>query len=223
MDSRASSILKRALYGLVALLAFVYGSKYHKRESRKDAIVAEMRTLVSEASFYRAVSEKDARTTFLRGIALLHEAKRLGMEPAAVFNGVFENKDAKTADEGEFEDYPTREKLARESLTRAYQHAGQLGLLAGPEEVAALAQGELPQTATRSAIICVIDPAIAPGLEKVVPNFELRPFDNKNAAPSETDIAAARKLATDLASSQIIDRETEAKINQHFRPKEPAK
>lgn len=223
MDPRVANILKWALYGAVALLAFVYGSKYHKREGRKDAIVAELRTLVSEASFYRAISDKEARTTYLRGIALLSEAKRLGLEPAEVFNRVFEQKDGKSEDNDEFDNYPSREKLARETLTRAFQHAGQLGLLAGPEEVAALSRGELPQTSPKSAIICVIDPAISPGLEKVVPNFELRPFDNKNAAPSDTDIAAARNLATDLASSQIIDRETETKIHQHFRPKEPKK
>jgi hypothetical protein len=224
MDPRVAAILKWALYGLIAFMTFIFVSRHHKRETRKDEIVADMRGLVSEASFYRAISEKDARTTFLRGIALLYDAKQLGMEPAAVFNRVFEREDKdKSASGDEFEDYPSREKLARESLTRAYQHAEQLGLLAGPEEVAALRQGELPSTPVRTAIICVIDPAISPGLEKVVPNFELRPFDNKNAAPNDTDIAAARNLATALVSSQIIDRETEEKIHRHFRPKEEAK
>lgn len=220
MDPRVSAILKWALYGLLAFVTFIYVSRYHKRETRKDEIVADMHALVSEASFYRAMTEKDARTTFLRGIALLYDAKQLGMESSDVFNRVFDTKDKdKSSVSDEFNDYPSREKLARETLTRAYQHAGQLGLLAGPQEVAALRQGELPSTATRSAIICVIDPAVAPGLEKVVANFELRPYDNKNATPNETDIAAARNLANDLVSSQIIDRETETKIQQHFRPK----
>jgi hypothetical protein len=221
MDPRVSAILKWALYALVAFMTFIYVSRHHKRSTRKDEIVTDMRALVSEASFYRAVTEKDARTTFLRGISLLYDAKQLGMDPPAVFDGVFKKDKDKSGGGGEFEDYPTREKLARETLDRAYVHAEQLGLLAGPEEVAALRQGELPGTPVRSAIICVIDPAIAPGLEKVVPNFELRPLDNKNAAPNDTDIAAARNLATALVSSQIIDRETETKIHQHFRPKEP--
>ncbi|MCW1926324.1 hypothetical protein OKA05_27465 [Luteolibacter arcticus] len=220
MDPRVAAILKWTLYGVLALATFIYVSRYQKREKRKDQIVADMRGLVSEASFYRAMTEKDARTTFLRGIALLHDAKQLGEDPTVVFNRVFDDKENKSDSDDEFDDYPSREKLARETFNRAYQHAGQLGLLAGPEEVAALRQGELPGTPARSAIICVIDPAVAPGLEKVVPNFELRPFDNKNAAPNDTDIAAARNLASDLASSQIIDRETESKINLHFRPKE---
>jgi hypothetical protein len=220
MDPRVANILKWALYGLLAFMTFIYVSRYHKREARKDEIVADMRGLVSEASFYRAMTEKDARTTFLRGIALLYDAKQLGMDSSDVFNRVFEAKEKDKSSVGdEFTDYPSREKLARETLTRAYQHAGQLGLLAGPQEVAELRQGGLPSTGTRSAIICVIDPAVAPGLEKVVPNFELRPFDNKNATPNDTDIAAARNLASDLVSSQIIDRETETRINQHFRPK----
>lgn len=221
MDPRVSAILKWAVLGLFVFVTFIYISRYTKREKRKDEIVAEMRGLVSEASFYRALTEKDARTTFLRGISLIYDAKQLGMDQADVFDGVFskEGKD-KSSSADEFENYPSREKLARETYSRAYQHADQLGLLAGPEEVAGLRQGELPPTPVRSAIICVIDPAISPGLEKVVPNFELRPFDNKNATPNDTDIAAARNLASDLASSQIIDRETETKINLHFRPKE---
>jgi hypothetical protein len=224
MDPRVAAILKWALYGLVAFMTFIYVSRYHKRETRKDDLVSDMRSLVSEASFYRAVTEKDARATFLRGIALLDDAKQLGMDPADVFNGVFKSEDKKKDAVGnEFEDYPSREKLARETLTRAYEHAKQLGLVAGKQEVAALRQGELPSTPTRTAIVCMIDPAVSPGLEKVVANFELRPFDNKNAAPNDTEIASARNLASDLASSQIIDRETETKIHQHLRPKEPKK
>jgi hypothetical protein len=221
MDPRVSAILKWALYGLVAFMSFIYISRYHKRETRKDEIISDMRGLVSEASFYRAMTEKDARTTFLRGIALLDDAKQLGMDSAAVFTGVFDPEDKEKGSSDEFDNYPSREKLARETLTRAYQHAGQLGLLAGKEEVAALRQGELPSTPVRTAIICVIDPAISPGLEKVVANFELRPFDNKNATPNDTDIASARNLASDLATSQIIDRDTETKIHQHLRPKQP--
>jgi hypothetical protein len=220
MDPRVASILKWALYLLVAFMSFIYISRYHKRETRKEEIVSDMRGLVSEASFYRAMTEKDARTTFLRGIALLEDAKQLGMDQAAVFNGVFDPEDKAKDTSDEFENYPSREKLARETLTRAYEHAKQLGLLAGKEEVAALRQGELPSTPVRTAIICVIDPAVSPGLEKVVPNFEFRPFDNKNATLNDTDIAAARNLASDLATSQIIDRETERKIHQHLRPKE---
>jgi hypothetical protein len=222
MDPRVVAILKWALYGLVAFMTFIYVSRYHKRETRKDEIVSDMRGLVSEASFYRAMTEKDARSTFLRGIALLEDAKQLGMDPVDVFNGVFKPEDRKKDSIGnEFEDYPTREKLARETLTRAYEHAKQLGLLAGKQEVSALRQGELPATSVRTAIICLIDPAVSPGLEKVVANFELRPSDNKNATLNDTDIATARNLASDLASSQIIDRETETKIHQHLRPKEP--
>jgi len=221
MDPRVVSILKWALYGVIALMTFVFFSRYTKREKRKDEIVTDMRSLVSEGSFYRAITEKDARTSFLRGIALLYDANKLEMDPAEVFSRVFEKKDkAKTLAGDEFVDFPSREKLARETFIRSYQHAEQLGLLAGPEEVAALRQGEIPNTPVRTAIIFVIDPAISPGLEKVVPNFELRPFDNKNATPNDTEVAAARNLAADLANSRIIDRETETKITLHFRPKE---
>ncbi|MCW1885724.1 hypothetical protein OKA04_13370 [Luteolibacter flavescens] len=221
MDPRVAAILKWTVYGLLAFVTFIYVSRYHKRETRKDELVAEMRAQVSEASFYRAMTEKDARTTFLRSIAIIDDAKKLGVEPTVFFDTVFGTKKEDPGAGEEFENYPSREKLARETLMRGYLHAEQLGMLAGPKEVAALRRGDLPETPARTAIICVIDPAISPGLEKVVPNFELRPFDNKNATPNDTDIASARNLATDLSSSMIIDRETETKINEHFRPKKP--
>jgi hypothetical protein len=219
MDPRVATILKWAVFAVIALTGFSYLSKYQKRSNRKEALASEMRTLVSEASFYRAVSEKDAQATFLRGIAAIDEAKSLGLEPGDFFDVVFKKEDKKS-DLDEFDDYPSREKLARESLTRGYQHAGQLGLLAGPDELAALKEGRLPEVSPKAAIVHVITPEVSPGIEKVVANFELRRADPTSAAPTDLEIAAARNLASDLYSSQIIDREAEARITQHFRPKE---
>jgi hypothetical protein len=57
----------------------------------------------------------------------------------------------------------------------------------------------------------------------VVPNFELKPGDLKKEAPTDLEIAAARNLAGDLYSAQIIDREAEKRISEHFRPPPPKK
>jgi hypothetical protein len=221
MDPRVAAILKWALLGVIALFGFTQISKYRKTSSRKESLAAEMRTLVSEASFYRAVGEEDARATFLRGIAVLNDAKSLGLEPGDFFDLVFKAEE-KEKDGGlaEFEDYPSREKLARETMTRGYQHATQLGLLAGPDEIEKLKEGKLPDVSPKAQIIRVIDPAVSPGLEKVVPNLELRRADAAEAPPTDVEIAAARNLAADLYGAQIIDREAEQRITLHFRPKD---
>ena len=61
MDPRVASILKLAVFAVLALVAFSFGSKHYKKSQRKAALVDEMRTLVSEASFYRSLSEDGAR------------------------------------------------------------------------------------------------------------------------------------------------------------------
>ena len=223
MDPRVATILKWAVFGIIAIFCFSLFSKYQKRTKREAALVGEMRTLVSEASFYRAISENDARATLLRGISLLEDAKAIGLAPPDFFDVVFKKGKKDKLSMNEFEDYPSREKLARETFIRAYQHATQLGLLAGPDEIEALKEGKLPVVSPKATIVTVIDPAVSPGLEKVVPNLEFRLADQTVETPSDVDIAAARNLATDLYSAQIIDREAEARISQHFRPKEEKK
>ena len=85
----------------------------------------------------------------------------------------------------------------------------------------AVAAGMLPELDPPVTIACVIDPAISPGIEKIVPNFELRPAGAKAEKPTDVEIAAARNLAADLYSARIIDYEAEKRISAHFRPPEP--
>jgi hypothetical protein len=221
MDPRVVTTLKLAVFAVLALVALSFGSKHYKKFNRKAALVNEMRTLVSEASFYRSLTEADARATLLRGVAKIEEAKSLGMEPTEYFDLVFKREKGKDEASDEFEDFPAREKLAKETLLRAHQHAVQLKLVETPEALQELAQGNMPDVAPKPVIAFLIDPAISPGLEKVVPNFDILPGDLKKEAPTDLEIAVARNLATDLYSAQIIDRDAEKRITEHFRPPPP--
>ena len=221
MDPRVATTLKLAIFAVLALVALSFGSKHYKKFNRKAALVNEMRTLVSEASFYRSLTETDARAVMLRGVAKIEEARSLGMEPTEYFDRVFKREKGKDEASDEFEDFPAREKLARETLLRAHQHAVQLKLVDTPEACKDLEEGKLPDVSPKPVIAYLIDPAISPGLEKVVPNFDLLPGDLKKEAPTDLEIAVARNLAMDLYSAQIIDREAEKRITEHFRPTPP--
>jgi len=146
------------------------------------------------------------------------EANSLGMEPSQYFDLVFKREKGKDEASDEFEDFPAREKLARETLLRAHQRAVQLKLIETPEALQELTQGNMPDIAPKPVIAFIIDPAISPGLEKVVPNFDILPGDLKKEAPTDLEIAVARNLAGDLYSAQIIDRDAEKRITAHFRP-----
>lgn len=218
MDPRVATVLKLAIFAVLALVVFSFGSKHYKKFKRKEALVAEMRTLVSEASFYRSLTEADARGVLLKGIAKVEEARSLGLEPSAYFDLVFKRDKSKEDPVDEFEDRPARMKLAQDTLLRAHQHAVQLKLVETPEARLDLADGKMPDVSPKPVIAYTIDPAVSPGLEKVVPNLELVPGDMEKGPPTDLEIAAARNLAADLYSAQIIDRETEKRITEHFRP-----
>ena len=217
MDPRAVTTLKLAAWALVFFFAFIFGSKHYKKHARKEALVTEMRTVVSDASFYRSLTPKDAHATFLKSIALIDEAKSLGVEPPVFFDLVFERESGKSKLGTDYDDYPARERLARETLLRGYQHAGQFALLGKPENRAMLAKGELPDGDPRPAIAHIIDPAVSPGLEKIVPNLELRPVKAAAAGePTDLEVAAAKNLATELCSANVIEYKAEKRIVDHY-------
>lgn len=221
MDPRVVTTLKLAAFALVALIGFSYVSKLYKRHHRKEALATEMRTLVSDPSFYRSPTAESAHSVLLRGIAVIDRAKSSGLEPSAFFDKVFRRDTPKQKIDDEFEEYPAREKLARDTMLRAYQHAEQLGLLSRPEYREALAKGAMPDAVPRPRIACIIDPAVSPGIEKIVPNLELRLQTAATPSPTDLEIAAAKSLASDLYSARVIEHDAESRISEHYERVKP--
>jgi hypothetical protein len=221
MDPRVVTTLKLAAFAIIALVAFSIVSKNYKRYHRKEALATEMRTLVSDPSFYRCPTVENAQAVLLRGIAVIDRAKSLGLEPSAFFDKVFRRDTAKKPINDEFEEYPAREKLARDTMLRAYQHAEQLGLLARSEYREILMKGTMPDVVPTPRIACIIDPALSPGMEKIVPNLELRLPTPAAPHPTDLEIAAAKSLASDLYSARVIEHDAESRISEHYDKVKP--
>jgi hypothetical protein len=221
MDPRAVTTLKLAAFAIIALVAFSVISKHYKRYHRKEALATEMRTLVSDPSFYRSPTVENAHAVLLRGISVIDKAKAVGLEPSAFFDKVFRRDKPKKVINDEFEEYPAREKLARDTMLRAYQHAEQLGLLARPEYREVLAKGRIPDVVPTPKLACIIDPALSPGMEKIVPNLELRLPSAAASGPSDLEIAAAKSLASDLYSARVIEHDAESRISDHYDKMKP--
>ena len=66
--------------------------------------------------------------------------------------------------------------------------------------------GKTPMIAT------LIDPAISPGIDKVIANLEIRPPQTEIHAPTDIEIAAAKQLTRDLADAKIIEEPVRDKI-----------
>jgi len=216
MDPRTATTLRLATWGIILFFAFVFGSKHYKKHARKEALVLEMRTAISDASFYRSLTPQDAHATFLKSIAMIDEAKSLGLHPNEYFDKVFARDSGKSTLGNDYEDYPARERIARETLLRAYQHAEQFSLLGKPANRELLAKGELPDGDPKPMIANIIDPAVSPGMEKIVPNLELKPAKSAGAAPTDLEVAAAKNLAAELSSANVIEYEAEKRIVDHY-------
>lgn len=220
MDPRIKDILRHSLLVVALLAAFLFALKHYRRYEARKTTVEELRAATSDASFYRQFDRDDAEATLLRCVALVERARQLGLSPSELLDRVYKRKEKGEYDFGSSGDYPVREKLVRDTLTAAHEAARRLDSLA-PRDLEQFEQGRLPPTAREPlAIATIIDPALAPGIDKIVPNLELRPEDGtrtaKDAPPNAIEIAAARRLARDLESAGLIERTVAEAILAHY-------
>jgi hypothetical protein len=193
--------------------------KHMKLQKKTEKLASEMRTLVSDTTFYRSPTVESAHAAYFKGIALLADAKALGLEPSAYFDEVFPHKKKdKVGLDDEFEDHPAREKLARETYQRGYQMAEHFGMLDSPEKIAELREGKMPaDVKPKPVVACIIDPALSPGMEKIVPNLDLRaPGSKSDAPPTDLEVAAAKNLCSDLYAARVIESDADSRIAKHY-------
>ena len=225
MDPRVATTLKMAAFGLVALILGGFIMKHVKLSKKTERLASEMRTLASDTGFYRAPTVEAAQAALFKGIAMIHDAKALELEPSAYFDVVFrhEKKDKVGLDD-EFEQ-PAREKLVRDTLLRAYQQAESFGFFDSPEHLEQLRAGKMPEVTPKPVVAPIIDPALSPGMEKIVPNLELRTASKAvGGPPTDLEVAAAKNLSADLYSARVIDSDADNRIGKHYtkRAESPA-
>ena len=225
MDPRAVTTLKLALFAFVALVLGGFILKHIKLQKKIDKLTAEMRVLVSDTSFYRSPTVESAHSTLFKGIAMIEDAKKLGLDPINYFDTVFghDQKGHKVGLDDEFSEFPAREKLARETLLRAYQQAEHFKFLDSPDYIESLRAGEMPPVVPKPTVACIIDPSLSPGMEKIVANLELRSAARTPGPPNDLEVAAAKNLSSDLYSSHVIESDADSRIARHYDKREPLK
>jgi hypothetical protein len=204
-------ILTRAAYLIGLLVVIIYASSFVKKHRRQTAIIAELESITSDSSFYQQFSANDARKSLVRAIGLIAEANLRGIPPDTAISRGMGLKTEFFANESRRQQPPIRERIIRNCLRGNYQNFLKLGYKADSSTLAALNNGELPaipagpQSGRKPVIANLIDPAISPGLEKVIPNLIIRPPVADVAKPTDMEIAAAKRLARDLAEGGFID------------------
>lgn len=99
-----------------------------------------------------------------------------------------------------------------------------LGYTSEYRTLASMKNGELPSIPTgphrgaTAEISPVVDPALSPGLEKVVANLAIRPPGYSQQTRTDIDIAAAKRLVHQLAEAGIIESTVRTRIEASLTP-----
>jgi len=208
-----SDILRYAILLIIILIIGLFTMSLLRKRREHKALVDDMRSVISESSYYQQFYAADARRTLLRAMHLLHQAEQGGQNPSNFLNEVLGVSDGSWLDRTDSEGRPASRaaNLAEETLLTNYEHCRKLGLLDDNDALKDIAKGELPEISTgpasgeRAEITTVIDPNLSPGIEKVVANLTIGPPRDKAQALGDVEIAAARRLARDLEHAGIID------------------
>jgi hypothetical protein len=204
-------ILTRAIFLIAAIFAILSGFNFVKKKQRQTAIIAELKSISSDSSFFKQFYPVDAQKALVRAVALIAEANQLGIPPEkAIDRGLGIEEVFFDSNTNPYEPTP-REKIIRSSLGSNYENFLKLGFKADFHTLGAMREGKLPvlpdgPLAGKNPMIAnLIDPSISPGIDKVIANLEIRPPQTEAHVPTDIEIAAAKQLARDLADAKIIE------------------
>ena len=204
-------IITRALFLIGAAVAIIYGISFFKKMQRKSAIVAELKLLCSDSSFYQQFYAEEAQKSLVKAVALLAEANQLGMPPEIAIERALDVKHKFFDTDSERDEIPPRIKIVQTSLRANYQNFLKLGYQADFQTLSAMKEGRLPdipngpEGGRKPVIATLINPALSPGIEKVIANLEIRPPQSEGRPPTDIEIAAAKQLARDLGDAKLIE------------------
>ena len=217
-------ILSRAIFLIAAIFVILSGFNFVKKKQRQAAIIAELKSISSDSSFFKQFYPEDAQKALVRAVALIVEANQLGIPPEkAIDRGLGIEEVFFDSNTNPYE--PTaREKIIRNSLGSNYENFLKLGYKADFHTLESMKKGSLPSlangpTAGKKPVIAnLIDPSISPGIDKVIGNLEIRPPQAESRTPSDIEIAAAKQLARDLADAKIIEESACERIIEKLSP-----
>lgn len=204
-------ILTRAIFLITAIFVVLTGIKFVKKKQRQSAIIAELKSISSDSSFFKQFNPEDAQKSLVRAVALIAEAKQLGIPPEKAIDRALGIEEVFFSTDTDPYEPTAREKIIRNSLGSNYENFLKLGYKAEFHTLESMREGKLPtltegvSAGKRPVIATLIAPSISPGIDKVIANLEIRPPQMETQPPTDIEIAAAKQLARDLADAKMIE------------------
>lgn len=222
-------ILVRSAYLVGGLIVFLYVFGLYKKWNRQSDVIAALRQVTGDSSYFHQFSEDEARKTLIRALGLVAEAATLGIEPDKAIDKALGLGGEWFKNELAEDDTPQNLRIIRSSLRANYDNLLKLGFKPDYATFSALKNGDLPgipsgSFAGRKPEIRTLIPAeISPGIEKVIANLQIVPPDSSSTKLSDIQIAAAKQLAKDLYYAQLIEEKTSIRIEKALSEPEPLK
>ncbi|MFK7851196.1 MAG: hypothetical protein AB8D78_09485 [Akkermansiaceae bacterium] len=211
-------ILVRAVSVILLIVAVLYVVGFVKKKKRQDGIVTELRQISSESAYFSQFSAEDAKKSLIRAIGLVAEAKNSGLDPEdAIQRSLGIQKKYFQMDDDQ-EGPNVRQDIVIRSLKSNYENFLKFGYEADFHTLKGMEEGALPpvRRGTRAGkkpeIDYVIDPALSPGLEKVIANLQIQPTKSDKSEMTDIEIALAKNLVTKLARADVIEKIAEKRI-----------
>lgn len=205
------TILRRAIYLIILLVAITIGYGFIKKKQRLSAIGSELQSISSDSSFFKQFYAEDARKTLVRAIGLIAEANSLGMSPDDAINRALGIKKQFYGTDVNLDSPSARDTIIRDSLRSNYENFLKLGYTGDPRAIQFFKNGDIPvipsgpHAGKKPIIATLISPGISPGIEKVIANLELRPPASEDDKLTAIETAAAKRLANSLAEAGLIE------------------
>lgn len=211
-------ILTRAAFFITALVVVLYCFSYYKKWQRRAAIVSELRSLASDSSYFHQFYAEEAKKSIIRAIGLIAEADQLGVPPEIAIKRSQGIETKLFAEDTDGEALPLKEQIIMANLRANYENFRKLGYKPDFKTISEMRSGNLPpipsgpQTGKKAIVATLIDSSISAGMEKVLANLEIRPPQDDNHVMTDIEIAAAKRLASDLSDAKIIEEPVRDKI-----------
>ena len=211
-------IISRAIFLIATLVVVLSCISFYKKKQRQSAILADLKSLSSDSSFFQQFYAEDAQKSLVRAVALIAESNQLGIPPESSIDRAL-GIETKSFFAEEKPAEPTyRQQIIRANLRANYENFLKLGYIADFHTLEAMKGGSLPpipngpEAGNKPVVGTFISATLSPGIEKVIANLEIRPPQADSRVLSDLEIAAAKQLAYALAEAKLIEEPIRDKI-----------
>lgn len=204
-------ILTRAAFLIAAAVVVLFGISFVKKKQRQAAIIAELKSLASESSYFQQFYAADAEKSLVKAVALIAEINQLGVAPEISIDRSLGLETKFIKSDGDPDGPTPRQSIIRASLRANYENFLKLGYKADYRTLTFMKDGMLPPipsgpgSGNTAVVAPLIDPTASPGMDKVIANLVIRPPLRENPVASDVEIAAAKQLARDLSDAAVIE------------------